>query len=134
MRDARDAAGDGARSGSDRQRWRDFRRARQLLWALIVLLALAGFALHELLTHSLPARSLWTLAIVLAVSYPLGFLLSFRCPRCHEAYLATGGLRDFFGLGRILWSQRCGHCSLPAGSADEPAISSRDLPDSRPVH
>lgn len=133
MRDARDAGGDGARRTSGRHGWRDFRRARQLLWALLPLLALVGFLLHELLTHSLLARVLWTGAIVLALSYPLGFLLGFRCPRCHEAYLATGRLRDFFGLGRILWSQRCGHCSLPAGDPDEPAVSSRDLPDSRPV-
>ena len=100
---------------------------------LLVLLALAGFLLHELLTHSLWARLLWTAAIVMAVAYPLGFLLGFRCPRCHEAYLATGGLRDFFGLGRILWSQRCGHCALPAGEPEEPVVSSRDYPDSRPV-
>lgn len=133
MRDPADAGGDGARSTSDRQRWRDFRRARQLLWALSGLLAVAGFLLHQLLTASLLARLLWTGAIVLAVSYPLGFLLAFRCPRCHEAYLATGGLRDFFGLGRILWSQRCGHCALPAGDPDAPAVSSRELPDSRPV-
>jgi hypothetical protein len=131
MRDAPGAGGDGARATSGRQAWRDFRRARHGLWALLAVLALLGFLLHELLTHSLWARVLWTCAIVLAVAYPLGFLLGFRCPRCRETFLATGGLRDFFGLGRILWSQRCGHCSLPAGDPDEPVVSSR--PDSRPV-
>ena len=133
MRDARDASGGGAASNSGRQPWRELRRARHLLWSLLALLVGFGFLLHELLTHSLLARLLWTGAIVLAVAYPLGFLLSFRCPRCHEAFLTTGGLRDFFGLGRILWSQRCGHCSLPAGDPDEPAVSSREFPDSRPV-
>jgi hypothetical protein len=133
MRDARRASGDGARGPSDRQAWRDFRRARHLLWALLALLVMAGFLLHELLTYSLLARLLWTGAIILAVSYPLRFLLGFRCPRCHEAYLATGGLRDFLGLGRILWSQRCGHCSLPAGHPDDTVASSRDFPDSRPA-
>ncbi|MEY2931507.1 MAG: hypothetical protein RL033_2256 [Pseudomonadota bacterium] len=133
MRDARKASGDGARSTSGRQIWRDFRRARHLLWALLAVLALVGFLLHELLSHSLLARLLWTGAVLLAIVYPLGFLLGFRCPRCREVYVATGGLRDFFGLGRILWSQRCGHCSLPAGRPDEAVVSSRDLPDSRPV-
>ena len=95
----------------------------------MVLVAL-GALLHDMMVQSPAARFAGTSAMVLAVAYPLGFLLGFRCPRCGEAYLATGGLRDFLGLGRILFSRRCGTCALPAGDG---APSSRDLPDSRPA-
>lgn len=130
MRDVRESNADAGRGASGRRSWRDFRRARYALWGLLVLLVALGAALHDLMMRSPAARFVGTSAMVLAVAYPLGFLLGFKCPRCGEAYLATGGLRDFLGLGRILWSRRCGRCSLPAG---EGVPSSRDYPDSRPA-
>jgi hypothetical protein len=130
MRDVRESNGDAARSACGRRSWRDFRRARYALWSLLVLLVALGALLHDMMMRSPAARFVGTSAMVLAVAYPLGFLLGFKCPRCGEPYLATGGLRDFLGLGRILWSRRCGSCSLPAG---EGAPSSADFPDSRPA-
>jgi hypothetical protein len=104
---------------------------------LLVLLVALGALLHDLMARSPVARFVGTSAMVLLVAYPLGFLLAFRCPRCDEAYLATGGLRDFLGLGRILWSRRCGSCELPAGEAEgtrrDTDVNGPDLPDSRPA-
>jgi len=130
MRDVGESSGDRARGALGQRSWRAFRRARYTLWCLLVLLVALGALLHDRMAHSLAARFVGTSAMVLAVAYPLGFLLGFLCPRCGEAYLATGGLRDFLGLGRILFSRRCGNCALPAG---EGVPSSRDLPDSRPA-
>src|SRR6185436_7321919 len=124
MRDARDITSDGSRAAARgpaaTRRWRDFRRARYALWCMLVLLVALGVLLHDLMARSPVARFAGTSAMVLLVAYPLGFLLGFRCPRCGEAYLATGGLRDFLGLGRILWSRRCGTCALPAGEGEGP--------------
>ena len=75
----------------------------------------------------------WISGVVAVVAYPLGYLLGFCCPRCGEAYLTTGGLRDFLGLGRVLWGSRCGRCSLPAGHRHGHSVSSSELPDSRPA-
>ena len=101
---------------------------------MLVLLVVLGVLLHDLMVSSPLARFAGTSAMVLLVAYPLGFLLGFRCPRCGEAYLATGGLRDFLGLGRILWSRRCGSCALPAGSRGHRRDRDvSDLPDSRPA-
>jgi hypothetical protein len=117
-----------------RGQWRGFRRARYALWGMLVLLVVLGVLLHDLMVRSPFARFAGTSAMVLLVAYPLGFLLGFRCPRCGEAYLATGGLRDFLGLGRILWSRRCGRCALPAGTRHGSRdVNGRDLPDSRPA-
>jgi hypothetical protein len=113
--------------------WREFRRARYLLWGALALLVVLGALLHDLTTASLGARLAWISAVVAVVAYPLGYLLGFRCPRCGEAYLTTGGLSDFLGLGRILWGSRCGRCSLPAGQRSGRSVSSSDLPDSRPA-
>jgi len=117
--------------------WRQFRRARYALWGTLALVVVLGAVLHDLTTASLGARLAWISAVVAVVAYPLGYLLGFQCPRCGEAYLATGGLRDFLGLGRILWSNRCGRCALPAGHRGHAVlgsdVSSSDLPDSRPA-
>ena len=131
----RDVGGTSHAAGSpaSRSRWRDFRRARYALWCLLVLLIVLGVLLHDLMTSSPVARIAGTSAMVLLVAYPLGFLLGFKCPRCGEAYLATGGLRDFLGLGRILWSRRCGSCALPAGARHARDVNGPDLPDSRPA-
>ena len=102
-----------------------------------MLLIVLGVLLHDLMARSPVARFAGTGGMVLLVAYPLGFLLGFRCPRCGEAYLATGGLRDFLGLGRILWSRRCGRCALPAGgtAGERHArdVNGTELPDSRPA-
>jgi hypothetical protein len=132
MRELRDTTSERARG-----RWRDFRRARYALWCVLVLLVVLGVLLHDLMARSPVARFAGTTGMVLLVAYPLGFLLGFKCPRCGEAFLATGGLRDFLGLGRILWSRRCGSCALPAGEAHgarrEDDVNRPDLPDSRPA-
>jgi hypothetical protein len=141
MRDARDTTSERSRAASDGgravHRWRDFRRARYALWCVLVLLVVLGVLLHDLMASSPVARFTGTSAMVLLVAYPLGFLLGFKCPRCGEAYLATGGLRDFLGLGRILWSRRCGNCALPAGEGEgthrDADVNRPDLPDSRPA-
>jgi hypothetical protein len=80
-----------------------------------VTIAAAGAFLHDLTARSTLARLLWALAAVVMLGYPLTTLFEFRCPRCRGVYLSTGKLRDFLGIGRILWSTRCGNCSLPAG-------------------
>jgi hypothetical protein len=108
--------------------WRRFRRARLALWGLMLLVAVAGAALHDWMASSFWVRLLWIGAAAIAVGYPLRYLLGFRCPRCRGVYLATGGLRDFLGVHRLLWATRCGTCSLRTGHPD---ISS-DIPDSRP--
>jgi hypothetical protein len=95
-----------------------------------VLLCVAGALLHDVTAQSLPARLGWFLGVVVLIGLPLRYLLGFRCPRCGGVYLATGGLRDFMGLGRILWGNRCGTCELEAGNAEVP---SGDVPESRPV-
>jgi hypothetical protein len=114
-----------------RSQWRSFRRARYALWAVLVLLVVLGVLLHDVMASSRALRFAGTSAMVLLVAYPLGVLLGFKCPRCGAAYLATGGLGDFLGLGRILFSRRCGSCALPApGPAhrhDEPTPSSRPV-------
>lgn len=112
------------------QLWRGFRRARLALWLLLALLVVAGAGLHDSMAHSLFMRLLWLVAVAALIGYPLRYLFGFRCPRCGGVYLATGGLRDFLGLGRILWANRCGSCSLPAGHAGPP--SAGELPESRP--
>jgi hypothetical protein len=114
-----------------RSQWRSFQRARYALWAVLVLLVVLGVLLHDAMASSRALRFAGTSAMVLLVAYPLGVLLGFKCPRCGEAYLATGGLRDFLGLGRILFSRRCGSCALPApGHAHRP---DEPTPSSRPV-
>jgi len=140
MRDARDTRSERSPAAAGSRvinRWRDFRRARYALWCVLVLLVVLGVLLHDLMASSPVARFAGTSGMVLLVAYPLGFLLGFRCPRCGEAYLATGGLRDFLGLDRILWSRRCGTCALPAGEGEGPRchadVDHPDLPDSRPA-
>ena len=84
----------------------------------------------DLTTRALIVLTTAIWVMVLLVAYPLGVLLGFKCPRCGEAYLATGGLGDFLGLGRILFSRRCGSCALPAPGhthRDEPTPSSRPV-------
>jgi hypothetical protein len=109
---------------------------------MLVVLVIAGAALHDVTTHSSLAKLLWLGGVVAVVGYPLHYLLSFKCPRCGAPYLATGRLGDFLGLGRVLWAQRCGSCSLPAGDVsagltdtEGPAASSArvngELPDAR---
>ena len=97
--------------------WRDFRRARHVLWATLVLIAAVGAALHDLIAQSLFAQTAWLLGVFALLGYPLRYLLGFRCPRCGAVFLATGKLRDFLGLGRILWANHCGSCSSPAPGA-----------------
>lgn len=97
--------------------FRDFRRARQALWAALVVIVAASAALHDVIAPSLSAKAAWLLGVFVLIGYPLGYLLGFRCPRCAQVFLATGKLRDFLGLGRILWANRCGSCSLRTGGA-----------------
>lgn len=119
--------------------WRGFRRARWRLWIALAALAVVGAALHDALARTVWARLVWLAVIAVSIAQPLRHLLGFRCPRCSGVYLATGGLRDFLGLHRILWSRRCGSCALPAGDtghhADRgaPCRDASDLPDSRPA-
>ena len=113
LRELRDEARRGAAA------WRDFRRARHALWAVLVVIAAGGAALHDVIAQSLFAKASWLLGVFALLGYPLRYLLGFRCPRCREVFLATGKLRDFLGLGRILWANHCGSCSLPAGGAKE---------------
>lgn len=86
-------------------------------------------ALHDWMAQSTFVRLGWLSCVIGAIGAPLGVLFGFRCPRCGETYLATGTARDFLGLGRILWSNRCGSCSLPAGHEDD----LRRVPDSGPI-
>src|SRR5688572_25098336 len=113
LRDPRDQG----RSGLEA--WRDFRRARHALWATLVLIAALGAALHDVIAQSLFAQTAWLLGVFALIAYPLRYLLGFRCSRCGEVFLATGKLRDFLGLGRILWANHCGSCSAPPGGAME---------------
>jgi hypothetical protein len=108
--------------------WRAFRRARHALWGLLALLVGAGAFLHDLTVNSLAARLVWLGGVALTIGWPLRSLLAFRCPRCGGVFLATGGLRDFLGIGRILWANRCGACDLPAGHGHD-----SDLPDAAPI-
>jgi hypothetical protein len=111
---------------------------------MLVVLVIAGAALHDVTTHSSLAKLLWLGGVVAAVGYPLRYLLGFKCPRCGALYLATGRLGDFLGLGRVLWAQRCGSCSfqagdVPAGLADTDGHAASlarvngELADSRPA-
>jgi hypothetical protein len=109
---------------------RGFRRARVWVWLLSALSVLVGVALHDGATRSSMTRLLWLAAVALSLAYPLKRLLGFRCPRCGHVFLATGGWPDFFGLGRILWSKRCGSCAV---LLEEEPPSSDGLPESRPV-
>ena len=95
-------------------RFRAFRRARLALWLMLAALAPLGAYFHDLTASSIAARLIWTAIVVLLLGYPLLYLFEFRCPRCGGVYLSTGKLRDFLGIGRILWSTRCGICSLSA--------------------
>ena len=112
--------------------FRGFRRARSSLWILCGILTLWGAALHDWAIHSVAVRLLWLVTVAASIGVPLRYLLGFRCPRCHGVYLATGGWRDFFGLGRILWAKQCGGCSLPLPEEEGPP-SSGGLTQSRPV-
>jgi hypothetical protein len=94
--------------------FRSFRRARLALWSMLAALAPLGAYFHDLTHTSTLARLIWTAIVVVLLGYPLLFLFEFRCPRCGGVYLSTGKLRDFLGLGRILWATRCGICSLRA--------------------
>lgn len=114
--------------------WREFRRARYALWGSLLLIVLLGAALHDVLARSLLARASWLLGVIALIGYPLRYLLGFRCPRCGGVFLATGRLRDFLGLGRIIWGSRCGACSLPTGAARELGPpSSRGIRESGPI-
>lgn len=97
------------------RQWSGFQRARRWLWVLLVVLVAAGALLHDSLAHFFWMRLLWLLAIAVALGRPLNYLLGFRCPRCAEIYLATGRLRDFLSVHRVLWATRCGSCALRAG-------------------
>jgi hypothetical protein len=90
--------------------------------------ALVGAALHDWTASSVWARILWIVAAAVAISYPLRRLLGFRCPRCQRLFFATGDVRDFLGVHRLLWGRRCSGCSLRAGHAE----LGPDVPDSRP--
>jgi hypothetical protein len=109
--------------------WQSFHRARHALWLSIALLIGLGALVHDWTRHSLAARLLWSLGALLFVGLPLIHLLGFKCPRCRGVFLATGSLRDFLGLGRILWGSRCGQCALPAGDTREVSHP----PSSRPT-
>jgi hypothetical protein len=111
--------------------FRGFRRARWSLWALSTLSAGAGAALHDWASRSALVRVAWLATVAFFLAHPLRQLFQFRCPRCRNVFLATGGWRDFFGLGRILWSKQCGSCALSV--ADEGPPSSGGVPQSRPV-
>lgn len=113
LRDPRDEARRSAAA------WRDFRRARHALWVVLVVIAAVGAALHDVIARSLFAKASWLFGVFALIGYPLRYLLGFRCPRCGGVFLATGTLRDFLGLGRILWGNQCGSCSLPAGGAKD---------------
>jgi hypothetical protein len=114
--------------------WREFRRARLALWAALVVIASVGAVLHDVLAQSLFAKASWLLGVFVFIGYPLRYLLGFRCPRCGGVFLATGKLRDFLGLGRILWANHCGSCSLPAGESGELSPpSSRGIRESGPL-
>lgn len=127
LRDPRDEARRG------RAPWRDFRRARFALWAALLVIAAVGAALHDVIAASFLAKASWLLGVFALIAYPLSYLLGFRCPRCGCVFLATGKLRDFLGLGRILWASQCGSCSLPAGESGELSPpSSRGIRESGP--
>jgi hypothetical protein len=111
--------------------WRDFRRARHALWATLVLIAAVGAALHHVIAQSLFAQTAWLLGVFALIGYPLRYLLGFRCPRCGGVFLATGKLRDFLGLARILWANQCGSCSLRAGDGKEPPSFSDAVPSQK---
>jgi hypothetical protein len=128
--DVRGSSRGGSKS-SDAAAFRRFRRARSALWALSAISVALGATLHDWASRSTVARVAWFGALALALGHPLSQLLRFRCPRCHNVFLATGGWRDFLGLGRILWSNRCGRCALPI--ANEGTPSSSRVPESRPV-
>lgn len=114
--------------------WRDFRRARLGLWAALVVIASVGAVLHGLIAQSLFAKASWLLGVFALIGYPLRYLLGFRCPRCHGIFLATGKLRDFLGLGRILWANHCGSCSLRAGGPTDLEGLSDAAPSQRLHH
>src|SRR5512134_2814442 len=80
--------------------WQTFQRARHALWLSIALLIGFGAIVHDWTRHSLAARLFWSVGALLLVGLPLVQLLGFKCPRCRGVFLATGGLRDFLGLGR----------------------------------
>lgn len=111
--------------------FRGFRRARQSLWVLSATSVGLGAVLHDGVSRSPVARVAWLGAVAFALAFPLRWLLRFRCPRCRNVFLATGGLRDFVGLGRILCSKRCGSCALPV--TDEGPPSSGEVARSRPA-
>lgn len=105
-------------------RFREFGRARLALRGLLVCLVPLGVLLHDLTARSLGAKLLWMLGIAALIAYPLGYLLAFRCPRCRAPFLATGSIRDFLGLGRVLWAKRCGSCGhVSSGEGTEPHSS-----------
>jgi hypothetical protein len=93
----------------------------------MLLVAVAGAVLHDWTASSVWARILWVTAAAVVISHPLRRLLGFRCPRCRGLFFATGDLRDFFGVHRLLWRRRCCGCSLRAGNH-----GGSDVPDSRP--
>jgi hypothetical protein len=94
----------------------------------MLVIAAGGAALHDWTSSSSWARVLWVVAAAIAISLPLRRLLGFRCPRCRGLFFATGDLRDFLGVHRLLWGGRCSSCSLRAGHAD----LASEVPDSRP--
>jgi len=102
-------------AGDEALHFREFARARLALRGLLVCLIPLGVLLHDLTAHSLGAKLAWMLGIAVLIAYPLGYLLAFRCPRCRAPFLATGSVRDFLGLGRVLWGKRCGTCGRAAG-------------------
>lgn len=81
---------------------------------MLLVLAPLGAYLHESMASSTLVRLVWTAVVVVLLGQPLLYLFTFRCPRCGGVYLSTGKLRDFLGIGRILWATRCGICSLSA--------------------
>ena len=124
-------APDASRERDHASPFRRFRRARRRLWMLSLLGVLAGAVLHDLVARSLGARLLWLGAVATSLGHPLRSLLAFRCPRCGGVFLATGGWRDFLGLGRILWAKQCGRCALSLVEEEPP--SSEGLPASRTI-
>jgi hypothetical protein len=127
MSDARRAAGAGRAGPRPFAALGGFRRARRLLWLASGASVACGAALHDWALRSTLVRLLWLVTSAAALAGPLRFLLGFRCPRCGSVYLASGGWRDFLGVGRLLWGRRCQSCTLHL--TESPPPSSAAFPE-----
>ncbi len=104
-------------SSAQTRQFRGFLRARRRLWGGLLALAPIGAAARLLGPDSSWVGAAWLAGCAALMGPPFSYLLGFRCPRCRRTYLATGRATDFLGLGRILWSRRCGVCALPVPRA-----------------